>query len=42
LECKQRYPFNGRETIHNAVLKAVERASIGFVGKKITPLKPIE
>jgi hypothetical protein len=32
-ECKQRCPLNGREPIHVAVLKAVKRASTGFVGE---------
>jgi hypothetical protein len=31
LEGKQRCPLNGREPIHNAVLKAVKRASTDFV-----------
>jgi hypothetical protein len=33
LEGKQRCPLNGREPIRIAVLKAVKRASTGFVGE---------
>ena len=32
-EGKQRCPLNGRDPIHIAVLKAVKKASTGFVGE---------